>query len=76
MYPVYINIPVLLSQVSQQNWIKTSCPAMPLSHTCKQAHTVYKLYKGLDWKSFKLKLVKVYTFYHIVGSNNPLRPEA
>jgi hypothetical protein len=43
---------------------------MPLSHTCKQAYTIYKLYKGLDWKSFKL--AKVYTFYHIVGSTNPL----
>ena len=31
MYPVYINIPVLLSQVSQQDWIKTSCPARPRS---------------------------------------------
>ena len=60
----------------QQDWFKTSCPAMPLSHTCKQAHTIYKLYKGLDWKSFKLKLAKVYTFYHIVGSTNPLRHNA
>ena len=33
---------ILLSQVSQQDWIKTSCPAMPLSHTCKQAHTICK----------------------------------
>ena len=31
---------ILLSQVSQQDWIKTSCPAMSLSHTCKQAHTI------------------------------------
>jgi hypothetical protein len=47
VYSVYINTP---------SWIKTSCPAMPLSH--KQG----KLKKSLYRKSFKLKLEKVHTF--------------